>query len=98
MQVNLKPTQSSNINVELWLPLPKYWNNKFLGTGNGGGIICYSPLRYGLLRGFATANTDLRAASDVENLVNDLERQNDFDGITAGASGNNRTYLHAQFI
>ena len=87
----MKPTQSSNINVELWLPLPKYWNNKFLGTGNGGIIICYSPLRYGLLREFATA-------SDVENLVNDLERQNDFDGITAGASRNNRTHLHAQFI
>lgn len=87
MQVNLKPTQSSNINVELWLPLPEHWNDKFLGTGNGG-IIYYSPLRYGLLREFATA-------SDVENLVNDLERQNDFDGITAGALGNNRTYLHA---
>jgi feruloyl esterase len=90
IQVNLKPTSSSNINVELWLPLPENWNGRFMGTGNGGGggIIYYYPLRYGLLRGFATANTDLGTAPDVEALVNNPERQKDF--------GNRATHVMAE--
>src|SRR6478752_6581558 len=31
----LKPTPSSNIRIEVWLPCAN-WNGRFLGTGNGG--------------------------------------------------------------
>jgi feruloyl esterase len=51
----------SNIVVELWLPRPDAWNNKLLGTGNGGfaGTISFGSLSGGLRRGFAVANTDM---------------------------------------
>ena len=61
LSVNLKPTSSSNVNMELWLPLSENWNGRFLGTGNGGGAgsIFYDMIPVGLRRGFASANTDL---------------------------------------
>ena len=51
----------SNIAVELWLPRPDAWNQKLLGTGNGGfaGSISYGALAGGLRRGYAVANTDM---------------------------------------
>src|SRR5262245_61231275 len=35
VQMVLKPTADSLINMELWLPVDG-WNGKFLGVGNGG--------------------------------------------------------------
>src|SRR6185295_7924840 len=35
VQLTLKPTSDSLINMELWLPVQN-WNGKFMGVGNGG--------------------------------------------------------------
>jgi feruloyl esterase len=56
----LEPTDESNINVELWLPLNE-WNGKFLAVGNGGwagSIQGYNDMQEALRRGYATAGTD----------------------------------------
>lgn len=56
----LKPTDNSNINVELWLPEAD-WNGKFMATGNGGwagAIQGYDAMQNALRRGYATAATD----------------------------------------
>ena len=61
VQVTLKPTSDSLINMELWLPLQN-WNGKFLGAGNGGfaGSIQgrTNEMPDALRRGYATAGTD----------------------------------------
>jgi feruloyl esterase len=48
------------VRFEVWLPMAD-WNGKFQGTGNGGynGAIVYTALAGGLLKHFATANTDM---------------------------------------
>jgi len=53
-------TTLPSIKFEVWLPQAQSWNKKFQGVGNGGtaGIISYSALGAGLLRGYATASTD----------------------------------------
>jgi feruloyl esterase len=62
----IKPTDDSDINVQVWLPLPKElpngrYNGSYLGTGSGGygGVFLYSELAQGINNGFATANTDM---------------------------------------
>ena len=61
VQMTLKPTPDSLINMELWLPLQN-WNGKFLGVGNGGfaGSIQgrTNEMPDALRRGYATAGTD----------------------------------------
>jgi feruloyl esterase len=61
VQVTLKPTSDSVINMELWLPVQN-WNGKFMGVGNGGfaGSIQgrTSEMPDALRRGYATAGTD----------------------------------------
>jgi len=48
------------VQFEVWLPLAD-WNGKFEGTGNGGynGAIVYNALAAGLLKNYATANTNM---------------------------------------
>src|SRR5262249_26735658 len=48
------------INIEVWLPLPGAWNNRFRGVGGGGyaGTISWSALANAVSGGFATASTD----------------------------------------
>ncbi|CAN7594220.1 tannase/feruloyl esterase family alpha/beta hydrolase [Paenibacillus sp. LjRoot56] len=77
--VNLKPTPQSDINIEVWLP-QEIWNGKFLGTGNGGGagFINYTPLAFGIRRGYATANTDLGTSPNANTLIGQPERWADF--------------------
>lgn len=61
VQLELKPTSDSLINMELWLPT-QTWNGKFMGVGNGGfagsiqGLTTDMP--QALRRGYATAGTD----------------------------------------
>ena len=77
--VEASPAPGSHINIELWLPSQK-WNGKFLGTGNGGGgaKIYYPPLRAGLRRGFATANTDMGTTPNADAAVTNPEAWIDF--------------------
>jgi hypothetical protein len=53
-----KPTQDSEIKIEVWMPAK--WNGKFMGVGNGGmgGSISYPLLLGALARGYATASTN----------------------------------------
>ena len=61
---SIRPTEASNIGIEVWLPVSSEWNGKFLGTGSGGvgGTIVHRALVGGLDKGFATANTDMGSA------------------------------------
>ncbi len=74
-----KPTPESNIQCEIWMP-KNNWNGRFLGTGNGGGAgkISYGPLVTGVIRGFATANTDMGTSPNAEDAVGHPERWADF--------------------
>jgi feruloyl esterase len=62
LQIVLKPTADSLINMELWLPPAEKWNGKFMGVGNGGfagsiqGLVNDMP--QALRLGYATAGTD----------------------------------------
>lgn len=57
--VTLKPSEDSNIDGEIWLPLQN-WNGKFEEVGNGGwaGSITYPAMGFALRDGYATAATD----------------------------------------
>lgn len=79
ISANLKPSPDSDINVELWLP-ESNWNGRFLGTGNGGGggTIAYDALAYGLLHGYATANTDMGTSPHANFMTGKPERWADF--------------------
>src|SRR5262245_52442542 len=61
VQMVLKPTSDSVINMELWLPTQN-WNGKFMGVGNGGfaGSIqgLNNDMPQALRLGYATAGTD----------------------------------------
>jgi len=69
-----KPSPKSNIRIEVWLP-KENWNGRFLGTGNGGeaGGIVYSALASGVMRGFATANTNLGTAPGTDKAIGNRE-------------------------
>ena len=60
LQIVLKPSSDSLINMEMWLPPADKWNGKFMGVGNGGfaGSIRYDSMRNPLLAGSAVASTD----------------------------------------
>jgi len=57
----IKPTPGSNIGVEYRLPVPEKWNGKFLGLGGGGfgGVIREPQFTDGLVKGYASAQTDI---------------------------------------
>jgi feruloyl esterase len=61
VQMVLKPTSDSLINMEMWLPTQN-WNGKFMGVGNGGfaGSIqgLANDMPQALRLGYATAGTD----------------------------------------
>ena len=62
VQLVLRPSSDSLINMELWLPPADKWNGKFMGVGNGGfaGSIqgLASEMPQALRLGYATAGTD----------------------------------------
>jgi len=74
-----KPTSESNIKCEIWMPVNN-WNGRFLGTGNGGGAghVNYSFLTSGVMRGFATANTDMGTSPNVLHAIGHPEIWADF--------------------
>src|SRR4051812_33772063 len=57
--VRSKPSPSSDIKIEVWLPATG-WNGKFQAVGNGGwsGAIDNNALAAGVRRGYAVASTD----------------------------------------
>ncbi|WP_421944701.1 tannase/feruloyl esterase family alpha/beta hydrolase [Pedobacter sp.] len=75
----LRPVAGSLIKIELWLPVNN-WNERFLGTGNGGGAgkIVHASLASGIRRGYATANTDLGTSNGVNSAVGQPEIWKDF--------------------
>jgi Tannase and feruloyl esterase len=48
------------INIEIWLPLPGSWTNRFQGVGGGGyaGTITWTALATAVEGGYAAASTD----------------------------------------
>ena len=48
------------INIEIWLPMPSVWNNRFQGVGGGGyaGTISWTALAAAVEGGYSTASTD----------------------------------------
>jgi feruloyl esterase len=62
VQLVLKPSSDSLINMEMWLPSAERWNGKFMGVGNGGfaGSIQgrTNEMPQALRLGYATAGTD----------------------------------------
>src|SRR5271166_3965412 len=55
----LKPTDDSDIKIEVWLPASG-WNGKFQAVGNGGwaGFLSYGAMAEALHDGYATSSTD----------------------------------------
>jgi feruloyl esterase len=55
----LRPSQDSDIKIEVWLPTSG-WNGKFEAVGNGGwaGTISYPAMSRALAHGYATSSTD----------------------------------------
>ena len=53
------PSSDSEINLEVWLPLPSAWNGKYmqLGSGGWGGSTSIRGMVTPLNRGYAVAST-----------------------------------------
>jgi feruloyl esterase len=82
VQVVLKPTSDSLINMEMWLP-SQNWNGKFMGVGNGGfaGSIQgrTGDMPTALRLGYATAGTDTgHQESGGEWAIGHPEKMKDF--------------------
>jgi feruloyl esterase len=75
----IKPTNVSDIHVEVWLPVDS-WNGKFEAVGNGGwaGEIEYAAMADALRQGFATSSTDDGDAGDMSLFIGHPERFVDF--------------------
>ena len=76
----IKPTASSAINFELWMPASN-WNNELEGVGNGGlaGTIPYGPMSAALREGYATVSTDTgHDAKDPATWLEDRDRLIDY--------------------
>jgi len=77
----LKPSPSSDIRMEMWLPVAG-WNGHFRGTSpNGlGGVVNYNAMGVGLTDGFAVAGTDTgHQGADTAWMLN-AEKVTDFAG------------------
>jgi tannase/feruloyl esterase len=76
----LKPTPTSAIHFEVWLPAEN-WNGKLEAVGNGGlaGTISYAPMAAALRNGFATTSTDTgHTADEPRTWLQDRERLIDY--------------------
>ena len=54
------PAAGSRIGIELWLPDPQAWNDRFWGLGSGGfaGSVAHARLAEGTAAGYAVVSTD----------------------------------------
>ena len=76
----IKPTPTSNIQFEAWLP-QSGWNGKLHVVGNGGlaGTISYPAMATALKDGFATASTDTgHTSAEPATWLQDKERLIDY--------------------
>ena len=73
-----KPSASSYIRHEIWLPLD--WNGIFLGMGNGGlaGTLRYERLAFGVKNFCATAHTDMGTSNGSARGAKNPEIHKDF--------------------
>ena len=77
----LKPSASSDIRMEMWMPITG-WNGHFRGTSpNGlGGVINYNAMGVGLSDGFAVASTDTGHQGGDTAWMQNPEKVTDFAG------------------
>lgn len=77
----LTPSPSSDIRMELWMPIAG-WNGNFRGTSpNGlGGVLNYNSMGVGLTDGFAIASTDTGHQGGDTAWMRDPEKLTDFAG------------------
>lgn len=80
--VVLKPSEDSDIHVEIWLPATR-WTGKFQGIGNGGfaGSIDFNALASAVAHGYAAAATDTghhAGGTDASWALNHPEKIADF--------------------
>jgi feruloyl esterase len=76
----IKPTPSSAIEFEVWLPATG-WNGRLEAVGNGGlgGTISYPAMATALKAGFATASTDTgHTADEPKDWLRNRDRLIDF--------------------
>ena len=75
----VKPTPSSDIRMEVWLPVSG-WNGRFRGTvANGmGGNIAYASMAAALRDGFAVASSDTGHQAADPMWMQDSEKMKDF--------------------
>jgi feruloyl esterase len=105
VQAVAKPTPTSNIQFEVWLPA-EGWNGKLQVVGNGGlaGTIGYAAMATALRAGFATASTDTgHTSSEPPTWMADRERLIDYSyrGLhltTADAKSIIQAYYTAQAL
>ncbi|WP_397420422.1 tannase/feruloyl esterase family alpha/beta hydrolase [Phenylobacterium sp.] len=60
VSVTSRPTPTSDIRIEVWIPVGAAWNGKFVQVGNGGlaGAIPVAQIRLRAEAGYAAAGTD----------------------------------------
>lgn len=77
----LKPSPSSDIRMEMWMPIAG-WNGNFRGTSpNGlGGVLNYNAMGVGVTDGFAIASTDTGHQGGDTVWMRDAEKITDFAG------------------
>jgi feruloyl esterase len=77
----LRPSPSSDIRMEVWMPITG-WNGNFRGTSpNGlGGVINYNAMGVGVTDGFAVASTDTGHQGGDTAWMRDPEKLTDFAG------------------
>src|SRR5262245_15216422 len=82
VQATLKPSNDSDIKIEVWLPEPVSWNGKFRGTGNGGlgggTAVNAGPLTNGVRLGYATAGNNTGHEGDSRYAIDHPEKIKDF--------------------
>jgi feruloyl esterase len=82
IQATLKPSNDSDIKIELWLPGAASWNGKLRGTGNGGlgggAAVNANALANGLRLGYATAGNNTGHEGDSSYAIDHPEKIKDF--------------------
>src|SRR5262252_7113747 len=82
VQATLKPSNDSDIKMELWLPVAAKWNSKLRGTGNGGlgggAGVNAGALANGVRRGYATAGNNTGHEGDSSYALEHPEKIKDF--------------------